>query len=88
MQSSSSFTVEKCYNSSNLSLREAIVSELAALQSDLSKTKQGPHLLRKLDVEGYTINAFYFMDMILICFLRHMSWGCMFHLDFIDFSFY
>ncbi|KAG7025929.1 Pumilio-like 23, partial [Cucurbita argyrosperma subsp. argyrosperma] len=53
MQSSSSFTVEKCYNSSNLSLREAIVSELAALQSDLSKTKQGPHLLRKLDVEGY-----------------------------------
>lgn len=55
MLSSSSFTVEKCYNSSNMSLREAIVSELVDLQSDLSKTKQGPHLLRKLDVEGYTI---------------------------------
>ncbi|XP_038898236.1 pumilio homolog 23 isoform X1 [Benincasa hispida] len=53
MQSSSSFTVEKCYNSSNLSLREAIVSELVVLRSDLSKTKQGPHLLRKLDVEGF-----------------------------------
>lgn len=63
MQSSSSFTVEKCYNFSNMSLREAIVSELVALRSDLSKTKQGPHLLRKLDVEGYIINPFYFMNM-------------------------
>lgn len=64
MQSSSSFTVEKCYNSSNLTLREAIVTELVPLQSDLAKTKQGPHLLRKLDVEGYTIHAFHFMNMI------------------------
>ncbi|KAA0059354.1 pumilio-like protein 23 [Cucumis melo var. makuwa] len=53
MQLSSSFTVEKCYNFSNMSLREAIVSELVAVRSDLSKTKQGPHLLRTLDVEGF-----------------------------------
>lgn len=65
MQSSSSYTVEKCYNSSNMSLREAIVSELVVLRSDLSKTKQGPHLLRKLDVEGYTTNASYFMNLDL-----------------------
>lgn len=63
MQLSSSFTVEKCYNFSNMSLREAIVSELVAVRCDLSKTKQGPHLLRTLDVEGYIINAFYVMDM-------------------------
>ncbi|XP_008462236.2 pumilio homolog 23 [Cucumis melo] len=53
MQLSSSFTVEKCYNFSNMSLREAIVSELVAVRCDLSKTKQGPHLLRTLDVEGF-----------------------------------
>ncbi|XP_022992154.1 pumilio homolog 23-like [Cucurbita maxima] len=53
MQSSGSFTVEKCYDASNMSLREAIVSELVVVKSDLSKTKQGPHLLRKLDVEGF-----------------------------------
>lgn len=64
MLSSSSFTVEKCFNSSNMSLREAIVSELVDLQSDLSKTKQGPYLLRKFDVEGYTIYAFHFMNSI------------------------
>jgi nucleolar protein 9 len=51
MRSSGSFTVEKCFNASNMSLREAIVSELVAVQSELSKTKQGPHLLRKLDVD-------------------------------------
>ncbi|EPS70418.1 hypothetical protein M569_04339 [Genlisea aurea] len=50
---SGSFTVEKCFNSSNMSLREAIVSELSLLQAQLSKTKQGPYLLKKLDVEGY-----------------------------------
>ena len=63
MQSSGSFTVEKCYDASNMSLREAIVSELVVVKSDLSKTKQGPHLLRKLDVEGYTVDAFHFMIM-------------------------
>lgn len=34
-----------------MSLREAIVSELLAVQPELSKTKQGPHLLRKLDAD-------------------------------------
>lgn len=53
MKPSSSFTVEKCFNVSNVSVRETIVSELAAVRADLSKTKQGPHLLRKLDVDGY-----------------------------------
>ncbi|KAK2969997.1 hypothetical protein RJ640_008337 [Escallonia rubra] len=50
---SGSFTVEKCFNVGNVSLREAIVSELLDVQTELSKTKQGPHLLRKLDVDGY-----------------------------------
>ncbi|XP_050285105.1 pumilio homolog 23 isoform X2 [Quercus robur] len=53
MQSSGSFTVEKCFTASNMSLREAIVSELVTVQSELSKTKQGPHLLRKLDVDRF-----------------------------------
>ncbi|KAL3528538.1 hypothetical protein ACH5RR_007860 [Cinchona calisaya] len=53
VHSSGSFTVEKCFNAANASLREAIVSELVPLQKDLSKTRQGPYLLRKLDVEGF-----------------------------------
>uniref|UniRef100_A0A5B7AFA3 Pumilio 23 n=1 Tax=Davidia involucrata TaxID=16924 RepID=A0A5B7AFA3_DAVIN len=50
---SGSFTVEKCFNVSNVSLKEAIVSELLAVQTELSKTKHGPLLLRKLDVDGF-----------------------------------
>lgn len=53
MHSSGSFTVEKCFSASNLSLREAIASDLLSVQSDLPKTKQGPYLLRKLDIDGY-----------------------------------
>lgn len=54
MHSSGSFTVEKCFNVSNISLKEEIVSELSAVQNELSKAKQGPLLLRKLDVEGFS----------------------------------
>ncbi|KAI3874975.1 hypothetical protein MKW98_019548 [Papaver atlanticum] len=53
MRPSGSFIVEKCFAASNLSLRETIASELLAVRPDLSKTKQGPHLLRKLDIDGY-----------------------------------
>ncbi|PHT79341.1 hypothetical protein T459_17393 [Capsicum annuum] len=48
-----SFTVENCFTASNLNLRETIVSEMLPLQAELSKTKQGPYLLRKLDIDGY-----------------------------------
>ncbi|XP_016649559.1 PREDICTED: pumilio homolog 23 isoform X2 [Prunus mume] len=53
LQSSGSFTVEKCFTVGNISLREAIVSELLTVQSELWNTKQGPHLMRKLDVDGF-----------------------------------
>ncbi|XP_057980901.1 pumilio homolog 23 [Malania oleifera] len=53
MRSSGSFTVEKCFSVSNMSLREVIVTELLAVQNELSKTKQGPYLLRRLDVDGF-----------------------------------
>ncbi|XP_073264377.1 pumilio homolog 23 [Populus alba] len=53
MHSSGSFTVEKCFSASNLSLREAIASDLLSVQNELPKTKQGPYLLRKLDIDGY-----------------------------------
>ncbi|GAV87319.1 hypothetical protein CFOL_v3_30745 [Cephalotus follicularis] len=53
MNSSGSFTVEKCFTAGNLSLREAIASELLAARAELSKTKQGPYLLRKLDIDGF-----------------------------------
>ncbi|PHT45917.1 Pumilio -like protein 23 [Capsicum baccatum] len=48
-----SFTVEKCFTASNLNLRETLVSEMLPLQAELSKTKQGPFPLRKLDIDGY-----------------------------------
>ncbi|XP_071716209.1 pumilio homolog 23 [Rutidosis leptorrhynchoides] len=50
---SGSFTVEKCFDVSSVALKEVIVSEMLAVQAELSKTRQGPHLLRKLDVDGY-----------------------------------
>ncbi|TYG68457.1 hypothetical protein ES288_D05G154600v1 [Gossypium darwinii] len=53
MNLSGSFTVERCFNAGNLSLREAIASELLAVRTELSKTKQGPHLLRTLDIDRY-----------------------------------
>lgn len=51
---SGSFTVERCFTASSLSLRETIASELSAVRNELSKTKQGPHLIRKLDIDGFT----------------------------------
>lgn len=53
MNPSGSFLVEKCFTASNFSHKEAIVAELLAVQSDLSKTRHGFHLLKKLDVDRY-----------------------------------
>ncbi|OEL18678.1 Pumilio-like protein 23 [Dichanthelium oligosanthes] len=50
---SGSFLVEKCFTASNFSHKEAIVAELLAVQSELSKTRHGFHLLKKLDVDRY-----------------------------------
>ncbi|GER28355.1 pumilio 23, partial [Striga asiatica] len=50
---SGSFIVDKCFDTSNFSLRETIVSELVPFQAELSKTKQGPYLLKKIDVAGF-----------------------------------
>ncbi|KAK4789553.1 hypothetical protein SAY86_016857 [Trapa natans] len=52
MHSSGSFIVEKCFTASNLSMKEVIVSELSYVRNELSKTKHGPHLIRKLNVNG------------------------------------
>ncbi|XP_047158395.1 pumilio homolog 23 [Vigna umbellata] len=56
LNSSGAFTIDKCFTVSNLSLRETIVSEVLAVRSDLSKTKQGSYLLRKLDIDGFAAN--------------------------------
>lgn len=48
-----SFMIEKCFNASNLPLREKIISEMLPLQAELSRTKQGPYLLRRFDIDGY-----------------------------------
>ncbi|XP_068659243.1 pumilio homolog 23-like [Aristolochia californica] len=53
MHPSGSFIVEKCFTSANLSHKEMIVSELVNVQAELSKTKHGPYLLKKLDVDGF-----------------------------------
>ncbi|KAJ9691808.1 hypothetical protein PVL29_011094 [Vitis rotundifolia] len=53
MHPSGSFTVEKCFTASNVSLRETIMHELLAVRTELSKTKHGPHLLRRLDVDRF-----------------------------------
>ncbi|KAJ4820412.1 Nucleolar protein 9 [Rhynchospora pubera] len=53
MNASSSFTVEKCFTESNISLKEAICGELLDIRLDISKARHGFHLLRKLDIDGY-----------------------------------
>lgn len=53
LNSSGVFTIDKCFTACNLSLRETIVSEILAVRNELSKTKQGIYLLRKLDVDGF-----------------------------------
>ncbi|CAN6246104.1 unnamed protein product [Urochloa humidicola] len=53
MNPSGSFLVDKCFTASNFSHKEAIVAELLAVQSELSKTRHGFHLLKKLDVDRY-----------------------------------
>lgn len=50
---SSSFTVEKCFTASNLSLKEIIAAELLVVQNVLSQKKHGPYLLKKLDIDGF-----------------------------------
>lgn len=69
---SGSFTVEKCFAASDLPLREAIVFELSSIETELSKTKQGPYLLKKLDVPGYVISfllSFFQMPAYLLFFV-------------------
>ncbi|KAK9132513.1 hypothetical protein Scep_012041 [Stephania cephalantha] len=51
MHPSGSFLVEKCFSSSNMPLKETIAAELSVVRFEISKTKQGPYLLRKLDIE-------------------------------------
>ncbi|CAL9190243.1 pumilio homolog 23-like [Musa acuminata AAA Group] len=53
LRTSSSFTVEKCFTSGNTSLKETIAAELLAVHDELSKTKHGPYLLTKLDIDGF-----------------------------------
>lgn len=54
MHSTGSFTVAKCFNVSNVSLRGNRIRVVVVLE-ELSKTKQGPHLLLKLDVDGSVV---------------------------------
>uniref|UniRef100_A0ACD6AAN2 Uncharacterized protein n=1 Tax=Avena sativa TaxID=4498 RepID=A0ACD6AAN2_AVESA len=54
MNPSGSFLVEKCFAASNFSHKEAIVSELLAMQNELSKTRHAIYLLKKLDVDRYS----------------------------------
>lgn len=49
---SGSFTVEKCFDASDLPLKEAIASELLAVRTELSKTRPGPYIIKKLDIDG------------------------------------
>lgn len=65
---SGSFTVEKCFSTSNASIQESIVSELSAVRNELSKTRHGPHLMRKLDVEGQVIVYTYIYRHIYIVY--------------------
>lgn len=53
-QMNSSFTLEKCFSVAKIDMKEAIASELAVIQTDLAKSKHGPHLIRKFDLMGYS----------------------------------
>ncbi|KAK1280740.1 hypothetical protein QJS04_geneDACA004824 [Acorus gramineus] len=55
MHPSGSFTVEKCFIASNVSLKEIIASEVLAMRPELYKMKHGPYILRKLDIDGFAM---------------------------------
>ncbi|CAI0470839.1 unnamed protein product [Linum tenue] len=74
------FTVEKCFTVSNLSLREAIASDLATVQQALehSKAKQSLYLLRKLDIDGYACcTASIFIKLTCVQFLCSWASACL-----------
>ncbi|WOK99713.1 hypothetical protein Cni_G08425 [Canna indica] len=71
MGTASSFLVEKCFASSNVSLKENIAAELLAARAELSKTKHGPYLLKKLDIDG-VITKLLFMSMSNVYHLRNL----------------
>lgn len=48
-----SFTVEKCFQIGDIKLKEMIAAELAVSQSELSKTRHGPYLLKRCDIASY-----------------------------------
>eukprot|EP00252_Welwitschia_mirabilis_P017859 TRINITY_DN3976_c0_g1_i1.p1 TRINITY_DN3976_c0_g1~~TRINITY_DN3976_c0_g1_i1.p1 ORF type:complete len:815 (-),score=146.29 TRINITY_DN3976_c0_g1_i1:376-2820(-) len=48
-----SFTVAKLFSAANLSLKEVIAAELVIIQTELSRSKHGLHLLRACDVSRY-----------------------------------
>ncbi|KAG0588969.1 hypothetical protein KC19_2G281800 [Ceratodon purpureus] len=48
-----SYTVEKCFQIGDIKLKEMIAAELALSQSELSKTRHGPYLLKRCDIASY-----------------------------------
>ncbi|CAM6094256.1 unnamed protein product [Calypogeia fissa] len=50
----SCFTVEKAFGASDIKLKEKIAAELAPVQADLSKTRNGARISRRCDIVGYT----------------------------------
>jgi nucleolar protein 9 len=48
-----SYTVEKCFQIGDIKLKEMIAAELSSSQSELSKTRHGPYLLKRCDIASY-----------------------------------
>eukprot|EP00245_Coleochaete_scutata_P016267 TRINITY_DN7513_c0_g2_i1.p1 TRINITY_DN7513_c0_g2~~TRINITY_DN7513_c0_g2_i1.p1 ORF type:complete len:266 (-),score=83.56 TRINITY_DN7513_c0_g2_i1:334-1107(-) len=56
MVAQSSFTVEKCFNVADFKMKEKIASELAAAETEISRTAHGPIILQKCCVTDYMRN--------------------------------
>lgn len=48
-----SYTVEKCFSTGDIKIKEMIAAELALSQPEISKTRHGPYLLKRCDIALY-----------------------------------
>jgi nucleolar protein 9 len=60
-----SYVVEKSFSVGDMKLKEMIAAELTLAESELSKTRNGPFLLKRCNIPSYvfyTVNSYLFLQ--------------------------
>ena len=62
-----SYTVEKCFATGDVKLKEMIAAELALSQPEISKTRHGPYLLKRCDISTYGSDLLFLVPIPIVC---------------------